>query len=322
MYILSFSGGGCLMEKKLLVAIDGSIDSQHAVEYVAGICKAYKNINFTLYHAQPAISQYIIDEAEKSPKAKAELNKLLKKNSQAAAKVPESQMQKLVRLGVPETAIETATKPRTLGVAKDILEYSVAGSYDAIVLGRRGVSGLQAMVTGSVSANIVDNAEVVPVWIVDEKAASNHIMVAVDGSESSLRAVDHLSFIVGGTPDVKISFFHVTPRLKDVCAVDFDDAEAETFEDIVRRGDKACIDRFFSHALKMLKEAGVEKSQIEVETVEGVFRVGKVILEAYRKGKFGALVIGRRGMGKKFFTGSVSRQIIDQFSNGALWVVP
>jgi nucleotide-binding universal stress UspA family protein len=104
--------------------------------------------------------------------------------------------------------------------------------------------------------------------------------------------------------------------------VDFDDAEAETFEDIVRRGDKACIDRFFSHALKMLKEAGVEKSQIEVETVEGVFRVGKVILEAYRKGKFGALVIGRRGMGKKFFTGSVSRQIIDQFSNGALWVVP
>jgi hypothetical protein len=114
----------------------------------------------------------------------------------------------------------------------------------------------------------------------------------------------------------------VTPRLKDVCPVDFDDTEAETFEDIIRQGDKACIDRFFSHALKMLKEVGVGESQIEVETVEGVFRVGKVILEAYRKGKFGALVIGRRGMGKKFFTGSVSRQIINQFSNGALWVVP
>jgi nucleotide-binding universal stress UspA family protein len=279
-------------------------------------------MTFTLYHAQPAISQYILDEAERSLKAKAELDKLLKKNHAAATELLESQKQQLTGLGVPEEAIETSTKPRTLGVAKDILEYSVAGSFDAVVVGRRGVSGLQAMVSGSVSANIVDNAEVVPVWIVDEEAASKDILVAVDGSESSLRAVDHLSYIVGGTSDVRISFFHVTPRLKDVCPVDFDDAEAETLEDIVRRGDKACIDRFFAHAQKMLKDAGVNENQIEVESVEGVFRVGKVILEAYQKGGFGALVIGRRGMGKKFFTGSVSRQIISQFSSGALWVVP
>lgn len=310
------------MKKKLLVAVDGSRDSKSAVRYAADAYKVFKDMTFTLYHAQPAISQYIVDEAERSLKARAELDKLLKKNHAAAVQLLETQKQQLTRLGVAEEAIETSTKPRTLGVAKDILEYSVAGSFDAVVVGRRGVSGLQAMVSGSVSANIVDNAEVVPVWIVDEEAASNHILVAVDGSESSLRAVDHLSFIAGGTPDVKISFFHVTPRLKDVCPVDFDDAEAETFEDIVRRGDKACIDRFFSHAQKMLKDAGVNENQIEVESVEGVFRVGKVILEAYRKGGFGALVIGRRGMGKKFFTGSVSRQIINQFSNGALWVVP
>ena len=310
------------MEKKLLVAVDRSRDSENAVKYAADIHNTLKNMTFTLYHAQSAISQYVLDEAKGSPKARAELDKLLKKNDHAAMQLLEELKQKMTSLGVAEEAIQTSTRPRSLGVAKDILEYAEKGRFDAIVLGRRGVSGLQAVFSGSVSGNIVDNSEVVPVWIVDEKPVSNRILVAIDGSESSLRAVDHLSFIIGGNPDVRITFFHVTPRLKDVCEVDFDDVESETIEDIIRKGDKVCIDRFYAHALKILKDAGVQEDQITVESAEGVLRVGKAILDTYKKGEFGALVIGRRGMGKKFFTGSVSRQIINQFSQGALWVVP
>lgn len=310
------------MGKKILVAVDGSRDSRFVVRYGAAVYQQVRNMTFTLYHAQAAISDYIVEEAKRNPRAKSELNRLLRKNDETAKQVLETQKQQLTDLGVPEAAIETATRPRQLGVAKDILEYGLAGAFDAIAVGRRGVSGLQAMVSGSVSANIVDNSEVVPVWIVDEEAPSNDIMVAVDGSESSLRAVDHLSFITGGNPGVKISFFHVMPRLQDVCPVDFQDVETQAIEEIVRHGDKVCIDRFFSRALKMLKEAGVQESQVEVASVEGAFRIGKTVMNAYQEGNFGTLVIGRRGMGKKFFTGSVSRQIINQFSKGALWVVP
>jgi hypothetical protein len=63
------------------------------------------------------------------------------------------------------------------------------------------------MFIGSVSANIVNNSADTPVWLVDEEGASQDIMVAVDGSESSFKAVDHLAFIVGGNTDLKISFF-------------------------------------------------------------------------------------------------------------------
>jgi hypothetical protein len=34
------------------------------------------------------------------------------------------------------------------------------------------------------------------------------------------------------------------------------------------------------------------------------------------------VVVGRRGLNKKYFTGSVSRYLMNQFSNGALWIVP
>jgi hypothetical protein len=128
--------------------------------------------------------------------------------------------------------------------------------------------------------------------------------------------------MLAGNTNVNLSFFHVAPRLKDFCPIDFADTEFAELEAIIRQGDNACIERFFAHARKKLEDAGIRDSQIKINVKDGGFRVGKAVLEAYRQGKYGTLVIGRRGMDKKFFTGSVSRYLINQFSNGALWVVP
>jgi hypothetical protein len=54
----------------------------------------------------------------------------------------------------------------------------------------------------------------------------------------------------------------------------------------------------------------------------GTFRVGKTVLDGYRQGNFGTLVVGSRGMNKKYFNGSSSRYLINEFSEGVLWVVP
>ena len=40
------------------------------------------------------------------------------------------------------------------------------------------------------------------------------------------------------------------------------------------------------------------------------------------KGDYRTLVVGRRGIDKSFFMGSVSRYMINNLSNGALWVIP
>ena len=228
----------------------------------------------------------------------------------------------MTALGIAEADIQLETRPRMLGVAKDILEFSVAGHFDAVIMGRRGLSGLGEVFIGSVSANVVDHSTDIPVWLVDEKGSSKDILVAVDGSENSLKAVDHLAFMTSKNTDVKISFFHVTPKLKDFCPVDFEEIQTEALEEIIRKGDKECIDQFFSHAKKRLNEAGVKENQINFKVSEGLFRVGKAVLDEYRQGNFGTLVVGSRGMNKKFFTGSVSRYLINEFSEGALWVVP
>lgn len=310
------------MEKKILIAVDDSRHSENALRYAASLHETGNDTRFVLFHVQPTISQYLLDEARTKPGANAQLKKLMHKNEQAAQVLLEKYKALLMSRGVPDADIDLLSLPRKTGVAKDILEYSTAMQYDAILLGRRGLSGLAETFLGSVSANVVDNSPMIPVWLVDEKSAANRVMVAVDGSESSLRAVDHLALILGGNTDVHLTFFHVAPRLKDFCPIDFADSDSEELETIIRQGDQACIDRFFARARKKLAESGFQDNQIHINAKEGGFRVGKAILEAYRQGKYGTLVIGRRGMDKKFFTGSVSRYLINQFSDGALWVVP
>jgi len=310
------------MEKKVLIAVDDSRHSENALRYAASLHETVNDLNYVLFHVQPTISQYLLDEARTKPGANAKLEKLMRKNHQAAQTLLEKYKVLLTSQGVPDTDIEKLTLPRKSGVAKDILDYGTAMQYDAILLGRRGLSGLAETFLGSVSANIVDNSPLIPVWLVDEKGPSEEVIVAVDGSESSLRAVDHLAFMLGGNTDVNLSFFHVVPRLKDFCPIDFADTDSAELETIIQQGDQACVDRFFAHARNKLGESGIHDSQIKIHVKARGFRVGKAVLEAYRQGKYGTLVIGRRGMDKKFFTGSVSRYLINQFSDGALWVVP
>jgi nucleotide-binding universal stress UspA family protein len=273
-------------------------------------------------HVQPTISEYLLDEAKKSSQAYAELDKVNQKNSETASHLLEKYKEQMIALGIAEADIQLKTQARMLGVAKDILVFSTAGHFGALIMGRRGLSGLGEVFIGSVSANVVDHSTDTPVWLVDEEGSSNDILVAVDGSENSLKAVEHLADMTAGNTDVKISFFHVTPRLKDFCAVDFEEIQTEALEEIIQRGDKECIDQFFLHAKKRLNQAGIRENQIHVKVAEGVFRVGKAVLDEYRQGNFGTLVVGSRGMNKKYFTGSVSRYLINESSGGALWVVP
>jgi nucleotide-binding universal stress UspA family protein len=156
--------------------------------------------------------------------------------------------------------------------------------------------------------------------MVDGNVTSTRIIVAVDGSEYAFRAVDHLSFMVGENPNISVTLFHVMPRFRNYCVIDFDEKEAD-IQKVIAQGDKRCIDRFYAHARQKFEEAGIQEKQIEVKVTKRAVNVGKAILDEAKKGNYGTVVIGRRGASKAFFMGSVSRYVLDRTSNRALWLV-
>ena len=310
------------MEKKILIAVDNSRHSRKAIQYAAIQNESSQDMKFTLLHIQPTISQYLQDEAKKNAKARIELEQLFRKHTEDAQDMLNSLKSQMVEKGISESAIQLTNLPRMKGAANDILEYANRGTFDAVILGRRGLSGLEEIFMGSVSDNVVANSEIIPIWIVDDVKTAKDVMIAVDGSEMSMRALDHLSFIYSNNTDTNFLMFHVRPKLKDYCPIDFEEMEHQELSKLIQREDNKCVDQFFAIANEKLKTAGIPKSRINVKTVDGVYRVGKVILDEFQKGHWGTLVIGRRGMDKKNFIGSAGRYLINHFSNGALWVVP
>ena len=309
------------MDKKILLAVDDSNQSKYAVKYAAAISSTVKNLHYVLFHIQPMISLYLKDEANKSPQARAELEKVVRKNDESARKMLEQYSNDMGRLGIDEARIEIVTKPRRSGLAKDIIDYAHVGRYDAIVVGSRRVSRLQKMFMGSVSANLLEHSEYIPVWIVDGEVTSEKILVAVDGSESSFRAVDHISFMLMGNTNVEITLLHVMSKAKELYEDCLDEEPSAELEDLVASCDKKRIDQFYELALKKFKDTGISENQVDIQTLEGRNRPGRVIVETAEKGNYGTVVIGRRGINKSFFTGSVSHHVINKISEGALWII-
>ncbi len=310
------------MQKKVLIAVDQSNHAREAIKYAARMGALIKDIGFVLFHVQPMISQYIVEEARTKPKARSQLEALRKKNHQAALDLLENCKTRLTEMGVAAECIELRTGPRDAGVADDIIYAAEAGKYDAVLIGRRGLSAFQELFVGSVTTNLVVHAKQIPVWLVDGTVSCDNVLIAVDGSVNSLRALDHMVFMLSESPKPKIELLHIKPKLGDYCEIDMGDMEADTLSQAMENANQRCLTDFRAQALKMLKDAGFTDSQINFRQVEKRLSPAKAITEELQKGDFGTLVIGKHGMSKSQFMGRVAGTVVQKIQDRAVWIVP
>jgi nucleotide-binding universal stress UspA family protein len=310
------------MRKKFLIAADASMYSRKAMEYAARLSEAVKAVDFSLLHIQPMISQYLAEEAGRLPKVKKELEKVKEKNNQASRELLEECKSFLVSRGIDTGCIALESHARDRGIAEDILKIAEDRSFDAVIVGRRGLSGLQELFMGSVTTNLLNRSRVIPVWVVGGPFKPDNILVAVDGSSQSLRVVDHLAYIFSGNPDLRLTFLNIEPLLKDVCEIDLGAAETAELEAALLDANKKCISGFAAQAGAMLQKAGFESDRVSFDSLKKQLFTGKAICDYARKGDFSTVVIGKTGAGGSSDLGKVARYIIQKISDRTVWVIP
>ncbi|MBC2713385.1 MAG: universal stress protein [Desulfosarcina sp.] len=311
-----------MAKKTILVAVDGSLQSKCLVRYIGAMAAIIPDMGITLLNVQGAISQYLTEEAQKSPKINAELKRMMARHRQKSEEILNAHHEQLVVAGVDESRIQNVSHPMVTGVADDILNLAQVGQSDVIAVGRRGITYIHELLTGSVTANLIDNSRLVPLWLTSGDVKNQRILLAVDGSNTSLRAVDHLSFVLIGNPDAHVHLLHVQPTLGDCCTIDFDKRLEKEMASVVLNADQHCIDGFYANALEIFKKTGIEEKRIHVKVVKNRLMTGRTILEEARKGAFGTVVVGHRGMSKSRFMGSVSHHVIQHVKDMAVWMVP
>ena len=74
--------------------------------------------------------------------------------------------------------------------------------------------------------------------------------------------------------------------------------------------------------LKKLNEFDIGEDRIQTRTVTGLANIGAAILKEVQTGNYDTVVMGRSGVNKSFFTGSVTSTVLNKISKGAVWLVP
>lgn len=310
------------MRKKIMIAVDQSIHSRNAMAYAARMAENLKEIDLALFHVQPMISQYLVEEALRRPQAKAELQRMYEKNRRESHQLLENCKAHLESKGIDVNCIEVKTQPRRHGIAEDILTVAELGAYDAVLVGRRGISGLQELFMGSVTASLLAGSQVIPIWVVDGRVPSDDVLIAVDGSAQALRSVDHVAYIFSKIPPVRLRFLNIAPRLGDFCETETSPADMAALEEAMLDANEKCISDFTVKAMEILKKAEILPEQVTFATIKNQFFTGKAILEVARKGGFGTVVISKSGAGNNRHMGKVASYLIQKMSGGAVWVVP
>ncbi|OEU44807.1 MAG: hypothetical protein BBJ60_11190 [Desulfobacterales bacterium S7086C20] len=226
----------------------------------------------------------------------------------------------LLEHGVPGNRIEVITEPMQDGTAKDILDRAKQESCHAIVLASKGLTPRRDFFVGRTAAKVLDHALQISVWVVDEYTKSLDVMVAVDGSEGSFNALDHVITMVGANPDLRLVLFHVLPYLSHYYTPDFERKNPH-LQKLIQEKDNQRMETFYSKALKKLEGAGIKRSQVEIKTDTYGYDISTAILGEARSGRYGTLVVGRRGEREAFYTGRIAMRLEQKMPAPVLWVV-
>lgn len=145
-----------------------------------------------------------------------------------------------------------------------------------------------------------------------------HLLLAVDESENSKRAVMYVANFFSGNPDVLVTLLSIIPEPTD----DFFPTEEKRQEWLTEQ--KKALDGALANYKGILLSAGLKEEQIGVRLIiRHCISIGDAILEEQVKLRCRIVVVGRRGItrNEEFLFGSTSNRILHHATHCAVMVV-
>ncbi|MCA1766059.1 MAG: universal stress protein [Desulfobulbaceae bacterium] len=309
------------MEKRILIAVDGSTYSNNTIHYLG-----------TLFGPQEAVRMHLLSiipggslPPEKEWMEELELINSLPPEARKRLRSVKTYMKnatdKLGRFGINPERITTEIKLARRSVAEDIIDEARRGLFDALVIGRRGITKLEELIIGSVSEAIFKKCSDVPIWIIDGRVDSRTFLVPIDGSFNSMMAADHLAHIIEGCHHCKVTLFHSSAMLASARSIEPSDFYAkwgrEWCEEHMSRPDS-----LFHAPKQLLVEGGIPAENIKWQHSSKGIEASRQILRQALIDDYGTIVIGRSSeeTRKGIFRG-VSDRVVLMGDRVAIWVV-
>lgn len=272
------------MHKHILLTVSDDPSKLYGVKFVNEFFKNKDTIRFTLFFIAPRSGKDV----------EFELDQHIEESCDLAL---ETARQRLMLGGFGEENIFCKIKKRSMSKVKDIIQEANRGLYDALILGRRGISRLEELINDSVSMRALEQERKSPIWICREsEPGRRNVLLCVDDSEPAMHIADHVGFMLKNEDSHSITLFHVSPQ-------------GSEGGDILDRAQEELI------------KNGIASERISSKNVAGSNPDQAIVQEA-KAGKYAVVAAGYAEKPKSglFSLGSTSKKLAYNLQGAALWL--
>lgn len=309
--------------KTIVVPIDGSKNALTSLDYINRIFGPKHNLSVSLVYILPKLPPILVEESKKSKKTIKLVQDIEKRNSQMAERILAEAKDRLINVGFTPKTVEAVFRNRTIGVARDICGWAEKNKKaDAIFIASRGRSRLEAFFTGEIANKVLEYVKVCPVWMVKGTVKNKNVLLAVENSESAMRAVEHAACLLSGTA-VNVTVFHSKRDLRRFVP----DEVLQEFPGVQKFWQKKAgevVAPYMKKAREKLIRSGIAENQISVKMVEGSRSPARDILDEAEENAIGTVILGRKGSSsvEDYAMGSTTKKVLDRASDMAVCIVP
>jgi nucleotide-binding universal stress UspA family protein len=152
----------------------------------------------------------------------------------------------------------------------------------------------------------------------EEAPLNKNILIAVDDSENSRRAVQYVGYLLGHMKGVHVTLLHVIPEPEE----DYFPEDEQKQQWLKKYREK--LEAILNEYARMLMVDGFTEDAVEKRLpLRYCPSMAECILAERDERQYGTIVVGRQGLSRReeFLFGSISSKIVNHARRCTVWVV-
>lgn len=305
-------------ERSILFGVDDSVFARQAMAAIGSLLKDNQNLKITIFHGAPVLELSMLSRV---PHLSTEVIENYQKLwSSEQGKVLERAKEVLVESGFASEKVSTIYEEQCHNPASSMYKLATFEDFETLALARGGASTTPKEMMGSVTYRLANLADDRVLWVVDPRFLSQDVLVTLVGADISRRVMEHTIRYFSHLKESRFTLFHVIPPVPPqlyessywVYTPNSNDKKsleemALWMEDYAKE-----VEKIANEGKEILIREGVPEGNVVIKLQAQQKGIARDILRELEEGRYGILVLGRKGFKdiKQFGLGSKANKLL------------
>jgi len=307
--------------KCLLLPIDGTDEALRPINLVSRLYSAARDVNLILCYFAPPLAPIYSGMVSESVAIARKKREILHSRAQETRGIFDRARRKLVQAGFSADLIQEHVQQKEMAVAKHACLLADIRKVDAILVQKRISSSLEGYIRGTSPSTLLQHCLASPIWFVEgEVEPGAGMAISIFKEDASLRIADHAGYMLADT-SVGITLLHATKSVTHTLSCGL--AEMQHILGPWFRSPAGLeMMPYLTKAAQSVKDGGVKEERIRIVLIPQKGDTAGDILAWCRESGTGMVGLGHSEPEGtwSFLKASVTKKILTEFKNMAVWV--